>query len=387
MLLHVSLRRWLGARVLGLFFTAVCCAALLVSQASAQYSTTYLVSNVPGAVHQDSNMIDAWGLAALPGSPWWVSNQNTSTSTLYNAAGAIVPLVVQIPCLSSGTPTVPCPIPGLFPLVAPFGPSGIVGNVYAFAATPAFNVTQHDKTGPSLFIFDTLDGLIVGWNPNVNLTQGVVAAQTAGAAYTGLAIWGPASGPHIYAANAAGGIDVFDSSFKWVNTFAADANPGPYSPYGIQAIGNWLFVTYSNPGVAGGIIDKCDLTTSTTAPTCTRLTDNFKAPFWLNGPWGLAWAPWNFGPLSGDLLVGNVASGQIAAIDPTTGAFKGWLLLKDGKPFTVVGLWALEFGTGEGADGHTNQLFFTAGPAAKEMPIFSEGLFGVINPPVMSSGK
>jgi hypothetical protein len=40
-----------------------------------------------------------------------------------------------------------------------------------------------------------------------------------------------------YGANAAGGIDVFDSRFTLVNSFAADSQPGPFTPYGIQTIG------------------------------------------------------------------------------------------------------------------------------------------------------
>ena len=380
MLPHVSLRSQLRKRFLW-FLAATLCAGLLSLPAAAQYMTTSLVSNVPGALRMDPNLIDGWGLTALPTSPFWVSDQNTSNSTLYTGSGSIVPLVVQIPCLSSGVVTVPCPVPGLFPLVAPFGPSGIVGNTSA--GTGAFMVSQNNVSGPALFIFSTLDGLIAGWNPTVNLHQAVVTNTVAGAAYTGLAIWGT----HLYAANAAGGIDVFDDTFTWVNTFSADSAPGAFSPYGIQVIGNWLFVTYANPNVQGGIVDKCDLTTSATMPTCVRLAAVTSAPFWLDGPWGIAWAPWNFGPLSNDLLVGNVATGQIAALDPNTGTFQGWLTLTDGKPFTLPGLWALRFGGGAAANGHTNQLFFTAGPAAKEMAIFSNGVFGVINPPIPKSGK
>ncbi len=357
-----------------------CLAALLPLSANAQYVSIKLVSNTPGAVQQDPNLVDGWGLAAFSNSPFWVSNQNTSTSTLYTGDGTIVPLVVQIPCISSGTPTVPCPVPGLFPIAPPFGPSGIVANT--FAATGAFTVTEGGMSGPAFFIFDTLDGLVVGWNPQVNPTQGVVAANrsSAGAFYTGLAIWGSSSGPFLYGANAAGGIDVFDSAFTLVNTFAADSQPGPFTPYGIQTIGNNLYVTYSSPVVPGGIVDVCDLNGSATAPSCRRLTASFKKPFFLDGPWGLALAPDNFGVLSNRLLVGNLASGHITAFNTRTGHFEGTLRLTDGKPFTVVGLWALEFGGGSSANGPTNHLFFTAGPAAPGMAIFSDGLFGVIEP-------
>ena len=143
---------------------------------------------------------------------------------------------------------------------------------------------------------------------------------------------------------------------------------------------NKLYVTYASPVVPGGTIDVCDLTSSATAPSCRRLHASFKEPFFLNGPWGLALAPDNFGVLSNRLLVGNLNSGRITAFNTSTGHFEGTLRLTDGKPFTVVGLWALEFGGGGAANGPTNHLFFTAGPAAPGMPIFSDGLFGVIVP-------
>jgi uncharacterized protein (TIGR03118 family) len=363
-------------RVVCRLAAALFCLSLLALSASAQYVSTDLASNAT-----DPNLINGWGLTSFPFSPFWVSNQNTSTATLYTGDGTKVPLVVQIPCISSGAPTVPCPVPGLFPIAPPFGPTGIVANTFAIAG--AFSLSQGGNSGPAFFIFDTLDGLIVGWNPNVNLNQGVVAKDrsSAGAVYTGLAIAGPASDPHLYAANSAGEIDVFDSTFTLVNSFAADSEPGPFTPYGIQTIGNKLYVTYANPVVPGGTVDVCDLDSSATAPSCRRLHASFKEPFFLDGPWGLALAPDNFGVLSNRLLVGNLASGHITAFNTRTGHFEGSLRLTDGKPFTVVGLWALQFGSGTvPPNGPSNHLFFTAGPAAPGMAIFSEGLFGMIVP-------
>jgi hypothetical protein len=96
------------------------------------------------------------------------------------------------------------------------------------------------------------------------------------------------------------------------------------------------------PVVPRGTVDVCDLTSSGTAPSCRRLDASFKEAFFLNGPWGLALAPDNFGVLSNRLLVGNLNSGRITAFGTRTGHFKGTLCLTDGKPFTVVGVWALE---------------------------------------------
>jgi uncharacterized protein (TIGR03118 family) len=363
-----------------LLVPAVSWLILLCSSASGQYVSFNLVSNASGALKTDTHLIDGWGLVSFPTSPFWVSDQNTSASTLYRGDGTIVPLVVQIPCISAGVPTVPCPLPGLFPIAPPFGPTGIVANT--FSTTGAFTVSENGTSGPALFIFDTLDGLIVGWSRTVNVTHGVVAADrsSARAVYTGLAIAAPAGSPYLYAANSAGKVDVFDSTFALVNSFAADPEPGPFTPYGLQTIGNKLYVTYASPTAPGGTLDVCNLDTSATAPRCRRLGASFQAPFILNGPWGLALAPHNFGVLSNKLLVGNLADGHINAFEPDTGHFSGALRLDNGQPFTVVGLWALQFGSGNAANGATNQLFFTAGPAAAGGVIFSDGLFGVIMP-------
>src|SRR5262249_37057113 len=76
------------------------------------YRQTNLVSDISGlAPTPDSHLLNPWGLIASSSSPWWVSDNNGSVSTLYNGnTGAIVPLVVNIPPLDAkrngtGTPT------------------------------------------------------------------------------------------------------------------------------------------------------------------------------------------------------------------------------------------------------------------------------------------
>ena len=122
--------------------------------------------------------------------------------------------------------------------------------------------------------------------------------SSAGAHYTGLAVEGPpvTSAPYLYGANAAGEIDVFDKNFNLVNSFAADSSPAPFTPYGIRAIGDKLYVTYAAPPPVafGGIADVCDLSTSPTAPTCTRLREDGPSSsptpsLVLNGPGAWRW--------------------------------------------------------------------------------------------------
>jgi hypothetical protein len=61
------------------------------------YEQTNLVSDVPGRAQvTDSNLVNSWGLVRGPGTPWWVADNGTGVSTLYDGAGNIVPLVVTI---------------------------------------------------------------------------------------------------------------------------------------------------------------------------------------------------------------------------------------------------------------------------------------------------
>src|SRR5215831_4754404 len=66
------------------------------------YHVTRLVSDQPGmALHTDPNLVNAWGLTASPTSPWWVADNETNVSTIYDGTGTAIPLVVNVP----GAPT------------------------------------------------------------------------------------------------------------------------------------------------------------------------------------------------------------------------------------------------------------------------------------------
>jgi len=55
------------------------------------------VSNTSGAPVTDPQLINPWGLSRGSGSAWWVSDNATGFSTLYDGAGAKQSLVVTIP--------------------------------------------------------------------------------------------------------------------------------------------------------------------------------------------------------------------------------------------------------------------------------------------------
>jgi uncharacterized protein (TIGR03118 family) len=326
------------------------------------YTVTNLVSDgtIPAA-HTDANLVNAWGLTATASSPWWVANNGTGTSTLYNGDG-----VAQFP------PT---------PLVVnvPNAPTGAVANT----TTSDFFVSSGGASGRAAFIFATEDGTIRGWSPGVpppplsTQTEAPVDNSAAGAVYKGLAIGSVGSSNFLYATDFVNGhIDVFDGTFQpVVMPFIDPGLPAGYGPFGIQNISGHLFVTYAkqsggNDEVAGqslGFVDEF----ATDGTFITRVATRGQ----LNAPWGLAMAPANFGRFSGDLLVGNFGDGTINAYAPQAdGSFahRGQLRTADHKPVTIDGLWGLGFGNGA-ASGATNALYFTAGPDDE-----SHGLFGRI---------
>ena len=337
-----------------IFVVALVAAAPLGAAERNHYTVTPLVSDQPGvAPVVDPDLVNAWGLTASATSPWWVANNETSTSTLYTGAGQKVPLTVTV-----GTDS---------------GPTGVV-----FNGGLGFVVTNGTTSAPARFIFDSEDGLIRGWNPAVDPTNAVVAPASADpdASYKGLAI---AEGM-LYAADFHNGIvNVFDESWNLVNQFTDSGLPSGYAPFGIQAIGGRIFVTFAKQDadaedeVAGqgrGFVDVFD----TAGNMIARVAQHGQ----LNAPWGLALAPAEFGRFGGDLLVGNFGDGRINAYEPLSNghfAYRGRLQDGSGHAITIDGLWALAFGNGANA-GPTDNLFFTAGPDDE-----THGLFGKITAP------
>jgi uncharacterized protein (TIGR03118 family) len=294
-------------------------------------------------------LVNGWGLAALPTSPWWVADNGTDVSTLYTQDGTAVSLVVSVPNAPTG-------------LVANSGAGFVVG------------------TGSARFIFSTEEGKILAWNPSVGTTAQVVADRGVGAIYKGLAI---ADG-RLYATDFHNGrVDVFNSSFTYVPLPGAFVDPGipaGFAPFGIQEIGGDIFVTYAKQdadavddvqGQGLGFVDQFD----TDGVFLQRVVTRGQ----LNAPWGLALAPTaplDFGRFSGDLLVGNFGDGEINAYaQQSDGTYErvGELKSANHEPIRIDGLWALQFGHGAPNNGPTNTLFFTAGPDDE-----SHGLLGKI---------
>jgi uncharacterized protein (TIGR03118 family) len=326
------------------------------SAAMAQYQLENLVSNqIKAAHHDDPLLVNAWGLVHAPGSPWWVSDNNSGWSTLYDARGnQITQLKVSIPTAGNG-PDSPTGMNG------PGSPTGIVWN-----GSSEFQV----QGWASIFLFATLDGTISGWAPQSNFNQAIVAVDTKAnqnpaAAYTGLAITSHATGNRLYAADMANNrVDVYDGTFTPVTlaagAFTDPSIPAGFAPFGIQDINGLVYVTFaSTTGAGGGFVEQFREDGTPVTPGKPLIQG---AP--LNQPWGVTLAPGNFGPLSNTLLVSNnTNNGTIHAFNLGTGNFVGTVKDATGKAIVIDQLWGIGFGDGAGKNGGINQLFFTAGPS------------------------
>jgi uncharacterized protein (TIGR03118 family) len=319
----------------------------LVPSTSPVFVQTNLVSNVAGmAENTDPQLVNPWGISMSSGSPFWVSDNNSGFSTLYNGQGQPQALKVTIP-LGPGDTSPPLG-----------SPTGTVFNTLG----SGFDVTQGGKTGSSVFLFASEGGIISGWAPSVNGTNAVIGATNATADFTGLAIGVDAEGQTLLYAvdHAAGVIDVYDQNFNLVTTLAGNFTdphlPKGADPFNIQNIGGNLYVEYtvSGDGKVQGAVDEF-----TTDGKPVNTSHPLIVGGQLDSPWGVALAPSNFGQFSKDLLVGNFGNGWINAFSPKTGAFLGTLTLSSGHPFQEDNLWALTFGNGVASSANT--LYFTAG--------------------------
>src|SRR2546423_1266720 len=156
------MRRWrIPALLIG--------ASILIASSAARsnddesfYHVTNLVSDgsaVPANAH-DPDLVNAWGLSASPTGPWWVADNGTGKSTLYDGMGTKLPLTVTVP----GSPT------------------GQVWN-----GGPGWMLSP-PCAGRAIFMWASEDGTISGWNPSHPMQACVRLDESdTGAVFKGLA--------------------------------------------------------------------------------------------------------------------------------------------------------------------------------------------------------
>jgi len=325
------------------------------------FQVTALVVDSPSgnpytAMQTDARLVNPWGIAFNPQGFVWVANAETGSSTLYDGRGIPQSLVVTIPTGSRGSG----------------GPTGIV-----FSGSDDFVVTGPSGTGPSRFVFATEGGTLAAWSPDATPTAAVTVFD--GGAderiYKGLALQaGPGGGMRLYATDFHNArVDVFDAEFKPVlvaGGFGDPDLPAGYAPFGIQAFGDRLLVSFARQDdqaeddVAGGGFGFVDLFTND-GVLVRRLIIQGR----LNAPWGMSLAPDDFGRFGGALLVGNFGDGRINAYDRDTGRHLGELSRSNGEPIEIEGLWGIAFGNGINEQ-PTDTLFFAAGPGDEEHGVY-----------------
>jgi uncharacterized protein (TIGR03118 family) len=359
-----------GGRVLkSLLFSSFVLVMFPILASAQHYQQTNLVSDIAGmAPVHDPNLQNPWGITRSSGSPWWVANNNSGTSTLYDGSGNIIPI--------NGNGVVIVPPPASTP-GAKSAPTGIVYN----GSTTDFLL----KNGKSAhFIFSTEDGTISAWAGGVTAELKVDNSNNGqGAVYKG-ATSGESNGhKFLYVTNfRSGRVEVYDTTFKRAH-FGEDAFqagedeniPSGFAPFNIQNIGGSLFVTYAKQDsfkhdpVGGDGLGYVEIFT----PEGKHI-GHLEHGDWLNAPWGVVWTTRDFGEFSNAILVGNFRSGWIAAYNGFTHKFIGFVKNPDNSLMFIDGLWSLTFGN-DGSAGLANTLYFTAGINNE-----FDGLFGTIAP-------
>ena len=358
-------------------------AVTLNAQTTQHYLQTNLTANQASlAPTVDAHLVNPWGLSRSSGGTWWVSDNGTGLSTLYDGSGKPQPLVVTVPPADPSAN-------------ATGSPTGTVfnGDTNSFQIAPGKN---------AIFLFATEDGTISGWNPGVSASAVITVNNKNKAVYKGMTIAtvqrNGVAVPYLYAADFRGGkVAVFDAQFKPVQltpeadgdgdndradrvgnrngqAFEDEAMREGYAPFNVQNIGGNLYVSFAKQdGAKHDEVDGAGLGFVDVFSPTGKLLLRLQHGAWMNAPWGLELAPGDFGAYSHDVLVGQFGSGEILAFDPVTGKYKGALETAANKPIVIDGLWAIAIGNGLATGGPATALYFTAGPDHEQ-----NGLFGSI---------
>jgi uncharacterized protein (TIGR03118 family) len=346
---------------------AVLAASLMLAAipAMGQYKQVNLVSDQAGlARYTDPNLLDAWGMARLPGGGFIVADALSGFVTFYSRDGKTLHTPVTVPA----APSLPPGTPG--------SPAGLVAN-----PTSEFVISKNGKSAPALYLFSTLDGLICGWNPAVDPDNAVIIIDNSNlspfpASYTDLSMTRNKDGQTVMFATDSGisptqsnnDVEIYDGNFNLLRRFTDPTAPPDQTAYSARIVKNIVYVTYAGfTPLDGGVVDIFD----TEGNMLRRFAANPPGGP-LEAPWEVVLAPDGFGWASHHLLIGDVDSGNISVFNSQTGAFLGQLTDVHGNPLVIDGVWALIFASGD----ESPQLFFAAGCAFP--PNYTPSLFGRI---------
>lgn len=351
------------------FLTGILLATAGAGAQTIAYRQADLASDVPGlAQNLSPSLQNSWGIAFQPGQAFLIANTGNGRALALNATGA-------------GTAPVGFNIPSI----------GAIGISHPVAIVADSNSLFGGRDVRAPFILVTQDGGIYEWGPDA---QGDLPAQATlvfngsrqNAVYKGVAILTPAGANATVAVTDfhGGSIQTFLAGFAQValaGSFTDPNLPEGYAPFGIQTIGNQVFVTYAlqnaakNDPIAGagnGIVSIFDMN--------GNFVRRFATSGPLNAPWGATQAGAHFGPFSNDILISNVGDGTINAFDPANGNFVGTVKDNDGNAIVNPGLHGLTFRTD--GFGDANALYITAGIGNG-----ADGVFAAITSGLVSSTR
>lgn len=359
-----------------------------------------------GVVEKD--FINAWGISIRPagaGGHFWVTAKDVSyeyVGDVQNSPDAILRTMH-----TDGLKYVKLPVGG--------DDKFATGTVFS-GSKEHFVITQNVKgaepiTAPAKFFFASDGGIISAWTerkkedgsfdwPEEAIT--VIDESKTGAQFFGLAI--NHTYDKLYAADfgVTPQIRAYDGKFKPIDIkfdmpFDDNKNgkvdAGEYAPFNVQVLRtpeghNNVFVAYAKTQAcpdeevkkgsckAGEIFAGEEDVSKPGQGRVAEFTEDGKlVAVWQDGgklsaPWGFAYAPNNFGALSGTLLVTNFGDGTIAAYDAKTRQFVEVMRDKQDKPIVIDKIWGILFGNGASL-GDTNALYFAAGPKDE-----TDGVFG-----------
>lgn len=376
-----------------------------------RYTQTNFVANkakYKPVVGKEPSMINAWGIAIRPkgaGGHFWVAAKETSfeyVGDVQNSADA------KLRTLHTDN---------LKYVRLPVGGKDNVATGVVFSDSKNdFVITQNidggaPVTAPAKFLFASDGGIISAWTERKkedgtfdrsDHAETVIDRSREGSQFFGLAIDHEYKKIFVADFGAEPAIRTYDGKFQpmdmqfdmpFDDNHNGKVDPGEYAPFNIQLLEtpegqHQLYVAYAKTQpcpkaeIKKGACKKGELFVGeedTGKPGQGRLAsfseDGKLQAVWndggkLSAPWGVAYAPDNFGKLSGMLLVANFGSGLIAAYDAKTHDFVDYLRGKNGAPVEIDKIWGLLFGNGESL-GDSNTLYFTAGPDDEK-----DGLFG-----------
>jgi uncharacterized protein (TIGR03118 family) len=389
----------------------ICNSVYAASSENNKYTQTVFVANkakYAPAFASEKDFINAWGIAIRPkgaGGHFWVTAKDISYEYIGDVSAS--PDKALQALHQDKLKTVKLPVGG--------DDKFATSTVYS-DSKENFVITQEIEgaeaiTAPAKFLFASDGGIISAWTER-KLADGsfdrspeaivVIDESAKGAQFFGLAI--SHDYDRLYTANFGenAGIEIFNGKFepvaiKFDMPFDSNKNgkvdAGEYAPFNVQALTtpggeNHIFVTYAKTQscpkeeIAKKTCKKGEIFAGeedTSKPGYGRLAefteDGKLVAVWndggkLSAPWGMAYAPADFGALSGKLLVANFGNGTIAAFDSTTRSFLGIMRNDKGNAIKIDKIWGLLFGNGESL-GDANSLYFTAGPNDEK-----DGIFG-----------